>query len=1037
MIYFVQYPRSFPYLPLCKGENNAMKKSSRLLPLALALLLTASAAAPLGSLGVLAADGDGSDTNVALHQDITATSNYVAPEGFFDVTFLVDGDWDTYPGRNGNVKLGWNNNTPVEMFKETDPIDVTISLDSVYRIDRIVIKPMQWANGDNYPRGYELQASKDGRTWTTLVTETNKSAHAKSNTAVQPIEYKIAATDMQYFRFHITKNSTVRDANGSFISSLGEIELYGVDVGAAKEAYVNKYALNMNPGETDRLCMTTGRKEVTDGVAFKSSNESVVKVDTDGTVHALAVGQADVQVKDAGSGKTYTVPVTVEEFDVHDKFQIVAFIPYFYEENINPTTFDNLKKGGITNCELNFALDAGAITYENNLRAIRYCAERGLEITVSEQSFNGGSWPGKTDEQILEFVRRYSHLPGVEAYYITDEPAVATQFARPIALVKSVDPYAVTHMNFCGAYDGIVTPLQNALVKDYGLSLDYIMYDAYVFRSPVCSETTLYTQLDYNRAIGQRLGVPTATYIQSMAWNNCNRPNADAIRYQVFASLAAGVKQISYFCWQTPRSNAAETYGPAIIDINGNPTDLFEPVSRINAAVQALGPTLMKLETRAVYHTGASFGAGYNLLPAGFFITPCDWEQDLCLSYMVEEESERAYSMLVNRDYNKPATVRFTADAAVKDMYRVSPEDGRPTKLTADAEGRYTLELLPGEGALLTTNADFSFALKETTNFHFLGKAIEAAESVDLSAYREEGKEAFLSALESAKQVLADADAKQPTVDKALKKLRETQTALAPVAASGLNFALHKPVKASNSYEEGTYFSASFLTDGVHTDLTVNPHQGWSVDPYSALGMEDPVTLTLDLGAVYDVHTVMLRPCIYNGGGMTPSDFEIRLSVDNKEFTTVRKVAGLLLDQPDDQVYSFTATEGRYVQIYITRHGPTVDAGTGGALSQIGEIEVFGTEPGQGTQEETTAETMPETELVTQPQTEVVTEAQTSPDEQGTAADTDADTSIPTSTESGTEAGEKNGCSSSLLPLTLAATLLTAAAALLLRRRRA
>lgn len=1025
-------------------RSHFMKKQPRLIPLLLTVAMLLGAMIPVGIFTAIA-DDTPTSTNIALNQDISATSSYYAPEGFFDEHYLVDGHWDTLA--NGNVKLGWNNNTPVTIFGENDPIDITISLDSTYCVDRIVIKPMQWSEGDNFPRGYELQVSTDGKNWTTVVTETNKSAHAESNTAVVPIEYKIDPVNINYFRFHITKNSICKDANGSYISSLGEIELYGYDVAPAKEAYVNKYALVMNPGETDWLGLTTGKKPVTAGVTYRSTNDAIVTVDADGTVHAVALGKADIIIHESASGKDYTVPVTVEDFDVHDKFQIVAFIPYFYEENINPTTFDNLKQGGITNVELNFALDAAAITYENNLKAIQYCAERGLEITVSEQSFNGGSWPGKTDEQILDFVRRYSHLPGVEAYYIVDEPSVATQFARPIALVKSIDPYAVTHMNFCGAYDGIVTPLQEKLVKEYGVSLDYIMYDAYVFRSPVCAETTLYTQLEYNRAIGQRLGVPTATYIQSMDWNGCNRPNADAIRYQVFASLAAGVKQISYFCWQTPRANAAETYGPAIIDINGNPTDLFEPVSKINAAVQALGPTLMKLETKALYHTGVNFGAGYNQLPAGFFIIPEDWDQNLAISHMVEDETGRSYAMLVNRDYNKSATVSFTVDQGIKTLTRISPDTGKPETLKPDANGVYTLTLLPGEGALLETDKDFEFVQKEVTNFHFLEKAVEAAETVDLSAYRENGQDAFKEALAHAKEVLANPDAKQSAVDSALKKLRTAQTALAPVAGEGVNLAVGKKVTASSTYEDGTYFSTAYLTDGVYVDLTINPHQGWSTDPYGALGVDTPVWITVDLGDVYLVNSLMLRPTLYNNGEMSPSDFEIRVSKDNKEWTTVRKEAGLEMTEAKDQVYNFTATEGRYVQIYITRHSSTVDVGTGGALSQIGEIEIFGTEIGTDPGEETT----PGTEPVTEPTTDPVTDPETTPVTEPTT-DPVTDPADPTDTsetggnatepttgkETGTDpAGNQDvGCNSALLPLTLISTLLCAAYLCLCKRRR-
>ena len=85
-----------------------------------------------------------------------------------------------------------------------------------------------------------------------------------------------------------------------------------------------------------------------------------------------------------------------------------------------------------------------------------------------------------------------------------------------------------------------------------------------------------------------------------MAWNNCYRPNGDDIRYQVWAGLAYGAKQYSYFCYHTPRANAAETYGPAIVDLEGKPTDLYEPVSELNWQIRAIGPTLMKLDTKVV-----------------------------------------------------------------------------------------------------------------------------------------------------------------------------------------------------------------------------------------------------------------------------------------------------------------------------------------------------------------------------------------------------------------------------------------------------
>lgn len=1014
-----------------------MKKASRLLrslSLALAVLLLGGLIPAVSAAG----ESEREPYNVALGQSISATSSYIPPEGFFDAPFLVDGDWDTYPGKNGNVKLGWNTAVAGGPMKEDDPVDITLTLDDLYTISSVVVKPMQWNNGKGTPRDFEIRLSKNGTEWVTVAAAHDVDTSAKSNTAVKPLTFEFVPTDAQYVRIHVIRHSAVKDAGGCFISCLGELEVYGyISENASEgEVYMNKYALRMNPGETDWLYLTNGRKKTAHDVRYVSSDASVVTVDADGTVRSIACGEAVITLTDEMTGKTYDVPVTVDEFHVAEHFQIVAFIPLFYEKDINPTTFDNLKKGGITDVELNFALDAGTITYENNLKTIRYCYERGLDCTVSEADFNAGSWPGKTDEQILDFIKRYSHLPGVTAYYVVDEPANAVPFARPIALIKSIMPNAVAHMNFCGAYDGIVTPLQNELVKKYGQSLDYVMYDAYVFRSPVCAESTLYDQLAYNRTIGQRLGVKTATYIQSMAWNGCNRPNADAIRYQVYASLAAGVKQISYFCWQTPRANAAETYGPAVIDIDGNPTDLFEPVSKINAAVQMLGPTLMKLDTQAVYHTGDNFGTGYVQLPAGFFLHPVDWDQKLCFSYMTEQGTGRAYSMLVNRDYNAPAAVSFTADEGVRTLSYVSTETGRLCALTPE-NGVYTVTLDAGEGILLAADEQFVFKMENVTNYHYLEKAVADAGTLDLTKYREDGQDDFLGALEYAKQLLADKRAVQSVVDKAIGDLQRTQSALRMYAAEGVNIAAGKRVTGANTYEDGTYFSLAYLTDGVNADMTVTTHQGWSVDPYSAIKRNTAVDLVLDLERDYVIRTVVLRPCVYNAGGSTPSDFEIQVSSDKQTWTTVQKVADLKLEAALDQYYTIDPTEGRYVRIHITRHSETTDVGTGGALSQIGEIEVYGAEIGEVV---TTAETAADPGQGTDPRTGDPVEPDVGttdkPDGEKSAG-TDPDTTAgTTSATADADIEKQSGCRSALGASALLALILSAGAAMIVSKRK-
>lgn len=229
-------------------------------------------------------------TNIALGQSISATSTYIPPEGFFHEAYLVDGEWLTIEGTN--LKLGWNSSV-TNGAGEYDPVDITLSLDALYTVSRLVLKPMKWANGAQTPRDFELQSSTDGEHWTTLVTAKDVDTSAADNTSVVPLVWNIDPTDMRYYRLHITRHAA-KDPTGAYYSSIGELELYGYEANPGEEGdlTMNKYALRMNPGETDWLYLTADTRPSTHTAAYESSDPTIVTVDADGTVHAVSLGKA-------------------------------------------------------------------------------------------------------------------------------------------------------------------------------------------------------------------------------------------------------------------------------------------------------------------------------------------------------------------------------------------------------------------------------------------------------------------------------------------------------------------------------------------------------------------------------------------------------------------------------------------------------------------------------------------------------------------------------------------------------------------------
>ncbi len=193
-------------------------------------------------------------TNVALGATVTATESYEEGAPFFHTSFLTDGIWTTYDGAT-NLTLGWNSLTNPEYTDEYRPVSITLSLDNVYTLYQLVIKPMMWSNGDKLPRDFNIQVSLTGAddSWTTVVDAKDVTAHVDgyavggndtaANVLVQPITYVLdEAVEAQYIRLNITRHSAVTDANGSYNSSIGEIEAWGVE-------YVEPFVKPETPAE--------------------------------------------------------------------------------------------------------------------------------------------------------------------------------------------------------------------------------------------------------------------------------------------------------------------------------------------------------------------------------------------------------------------------------------------------------------------------------------------------------------------------------------------------------------------------------------------------------------------------------------------------------------------------------------------------------------------------------------------------------------------------------------------------------------------
>ena len=156
----------------------------------------------------------------------------------------------------------------------------------------------------------------------------------------------------------------------------------------------------------------------------------------------------------------------------------------------------------------------------------------------------------------------------------------------------------------------------------------------------------------------------------------------------------------------------------------------------------------------------------------------------------------------------------------------------------------------------------------------------------------------------------------------------------------GTNIALHKPVTASNSHYESTYWHASFLTDGENHDLSGGNNVGWSsTDP---VAVDQEIDLTVDLQGTFQIDAISLLPTAFDNGKFFPVAYTLQVSQDGTTWTDVasdRKDTAPAVEPQNYFMDAETETVASYVRIHITENR-TVGANT---LSQLGEIEVYGT----------------------------------------------------------------------------------------------
>ncbi len=356
-------------------------------------------------------------------------------------------------------------------------------------------------------------------------------------------------------------------------------------------------------------------------------------------------------------------------------------------------------------------------------QAMQEASEYGLTLMTRDVRLQGANALSLTDAELRAIAEEYKDLPGFGGFYLVDEPYNPSPYARVENALRDVCPDTLVNVNFLprGAYPEGTYIRQ---LTDYGSLMQYtgtLSLDVYCFDpNGGVNETALFGNYEDLRQAGLITGNNTAVYVQSVgsSQHGYRRPDAGDLRYNMMAALAYGVKEIKFFCWGTPRLYEGN-YTDAIIDRDGNPTDLYAPVCEINADVHRIGQYIAACDAVEVYHSRRNVGV-YTTIPSDYFVQVSK-TANVIVSLMQERNGDHEYVMLVNKDFNAVQTFTCTFDGV--DSLQIVDENGdlQPLAMT---DGAVTLTLAAGDGVLI--------ALPEGSNF-FASDEEQPAETVNLA----------------------------------------------------------------------------------------------------------------------------------------------------------------------------------------------------------------------------------------------------------------------------------------------------------------
>ncbi|MEN6356858.1 MAG: hypothetical protein ABFD83_07210 [Armatimonadota bacterium] len=294
-------------------------------------------------------------------------------------------------------------------------------------------------------------------------------------------------------------------------------------------------------------------------------------------------------------------------------------------------------------------------------------------------------------KSIKATVKDYSKYPALWGYYVIDEPSAVLYdkiaFASNYFLKK--DPRHIPFVNLLPTYassEQLGRPDYKTYVDDFMKTVrpKVLSFDHYtLFKDTAKIRDDYFENMGIIRDAAVKYNVPFHSIILSVPHECYRDPSLNDLRWEVYTALAYGAKGIMYFTYGTPRD---PVFKDAIIGLDGKPTAKYAYAKQINAEIKALGPTLLKLHSTGVYHTG-SIPRGAEKLQSGNLLDRIE-DGDFIIGEFVSNNGDK-YAMIVNRSLDKTVKAKVVFSHKVI-LHELSPIIGAEEPVAVNDETTYS-----------------------------------------------------------------------------------------------------------------------------------------------------------------------------------------------------------------------------------------------------------------------------------------------------------------------------------------------------------